>query len=123
MHDFSDFDDYRTSAWFREGLLIPVENVFHSIKTSAAQAGAALAIGVAASSFATFVYSTNIAGPIWHPVASQRVDARLERMQNEFSAELSRFGKDTSAEIDATTLALAERAMAALATRQLSNKA
>ena len=122
MHDFSDFDDYRASAWFRDGLLIPVENVFHSIKTSATEAAAALAFGVAVSSFATFVYSSDIAGPLWHPIASQRIEARLERMRGELASKVARFGSDTSADIDQTTLALAEQAVVALAMRRSSSK-
>jgi hypothetical protein len=122
MHDFTDFNDYRVGGWLREGMIVAVDNVVHSIRTTFTAAAAAMAVGLAGVSVATFAYSSEALSPVWTRAAFSVVEERISALNQQIDATLPAFGNDDLSGIDPQILALATATIAAVAQRNSSSK-
>lgn len=119
MYNFTDFDDYRVYAWSQDGLITRVANVVRSVKASTRNAAASFAVGIAVAAFATINYSSEIAAPVWNGVDTnqEKAVAQIKRLRNELAQQLAQFGQNVHTQIDSSTLAFAQQAIAAVVAR------
>lgn len=115
------FDDFRVSAWLREGLMMRVENAIHTIEKSILKAGAVAMVAVACSVPTISIASDAVTSlhnevNVFHFAASDEI-IEVKQMSDNLQKRLKDFDKNFEAPISDSKRDLAKRAVAAMAAR------